>query len=108
MDAGIELDTPLSDAKDNRFNIALKTRGEHWIKVVVAVRDLYDVCNRLGELGHEPLSIFRNLTGESPQVDTSTQTVSVAWTKSFSIPPLSAVYQWQSRPSRVEKLRDRE
>ena len=66
MDAGIELVTPLSDAEDNRFNIALKARGEHWMSVVVAVRDLDDVCNRLGELGHEPLSTLRNIPGEFP------------------------------------------
>ena len=66
MDAGIELVTPLGDAEDNRFNKLLEARGEHWMSVVVAVRDLDDVCKRLGELGHEPLDILRNIPGEFP------------------------------------------
>jgi len=66
MDAGIELVTPLDDTKDNRFNMMLEARGEHWMSVVVAVRDLDDVCKRLGELGHEPLDILRNIPGTFP------------------------------------------
>ena len=66
MDAGIELVTPLGDGEDNRFHQLLKARGEHWMSVVIAVRDLDDVCKRLGELGHEPLDILRNLSGEFP------------------------------------------
>jgi hypothetical protein len=66
MDAGIELITPLSNADDNPFNATLKERGEHWMSVVVAVRNLEDVCNRLGELGHQPHRILRNIPGEFP------------------------------------------
>lgn len=66
IDAGIELVTPLDDGDQNRFNQLLKTRGEHWMSVVVAVRDLDDMCKRLGELGHEPLDILRNVAGEFP------------------------------------------
>jgi hypothetical protein len=36
------------------------------MSVVVAVRDLEDVCNRLGELGHQPHKIPRNIPGELP------------------------------------------
>ena len=66
MDAGIELVTPLSDSKDNSFSVLLGERGEHWMSIVVAVRDLDDVCNRLGELGHKPQHVLRNLTDKFP------------------------------------------
>jgi hypothetical protein len=66
MDAGIELVTPLTNDEDNRFNALLGERGEHWMSIVVAVRDLDDVCNRLGELGHAPQHILRNLVDKFP------------------------------------------
>lgn len=66
MDAGIELVTPLGDDQANRFNALLEERGEHWMSIVVAVRDLEDVCNRLGDLGHRPQHTLRNLTDEFP------------------------------------------
>jgi hypothetical protein len=66
MDAGIELVTPLSATEDNPFNTALVARGERWMSVVVAVRDLEDVCDRLGELGHEPQNTLRNLSDKFP------------------------------------------
>jgi hypothetical protein len=66
MDAGIELVTPLSDSEENQFNTLLNERGEHWMSIVVAVRDLDDICNRLEELGHQPQHILRNLNDEFP------------------------------------------
>ena len=66
MDAGIELVTPQGDSEENRFRALLDERGEHWMSIVVGVRDLDDVCSRLGELGHQPLQILRNLTDEFP------------------------------------------
>jgi hypothetical protein len=66
MDAGIELITPLSAAADDPFNRLLEQRGEHWMSIVVAVRDLEDVCARLGELGYEPQTILRNIPSEFP------------------------------------------
>lgn len=66
MDAGIELVTPLSESEENQFSALLNERGEHWMSIVVAVRDLKDICNRLEELGHQSQHILRNLTDEFP------------------------------------------
>lgn len=66
MDAGIELITPLSDNENDPIFAVLQERGEHWMSVIVAVRDLDDVCNRLSELGHEPVASYLNIPGEFP------------------------------------------
>jgi hypothetical protein len=66
MDAGIELITPLSSDPADPNNVLLETRGEHWISIIVAVRDIEDVCKRLDELGHRPQHVYRNIPGELP------------------------------------------
>lgn len=66
MDSGIELIVPLSCDPNDPYNILLETRGEHWLTVIVAVRDVVDVCKRLDELGHRPQNVYRNIPGELP------------------------------------------
>ena len=66
MDAGIELITPLSADAEAPLQRLLSEKGEHWMSIVVAVRDLEDICARLAELGYEPSSCFENIPGSLP------------------------------------------
>jgi hypothetical protein len=68
LDAGIELLAPRDDDPENAFNKMLAARGEHWISVVMGVRDIDASCDHLSRLGYKPMAVKKGLagTGEYP------------------------------------------
>jgi hypothetical protein len=63
LDAGIELLTPSNDDPENPFNKMLAARGEHWISVVMGVRDMDATCDHLARLGYKPAMRKAGLAG---------------------------------------------
>jgi hypothetical protein len=66
LDAGIELITPLDDDPENPFNRMLAARGEHWLSVVMGVRDLDASCDHLARLGYKPMMRRSGLASGDP------------------------------------------
>jgi hypothetical protein len=69
LDAGIELLAPRDDDPDNAFNKMLEARGEHWISVVMGVRDIDAASDHLARLGYKPAAVKKGLagTGDYPE-----------------------------------------
>jgi hypothetical protein len=55
LDAGIELLAPADDDPENPFNKMLAAKGEHWLSVVMGVRDMDATCDHLARLGYKPM-----------------------------------------------------
>jgi 4-hydroxyphenylpyruvate dioxygenase-like putative hemolysin len=55
LDAGIELLAPADDDPDSPFNKLLAAKGEHWMSVVMGVRDMNATCDHLAKLGYKPM-----------------------------------------------------
>jgi hypothetical protein len=55
LDTGIELLSPADDDPDSPFNRLLAERGEHWMSVVMGVRDMDATCDHLARLGYKPM-----------------------------------------------------
>lgn len=55
LDTGIELLSPASDDPENGFNKLLAAKGEHWLSVVMGVRDMDATCDHLARLGYKPM-----------------------------------------------------
>jgi hypothetical protein len=66
LDTGIELITPLNDKPENPFNQMLAARGEHWISVVMGVKDIDASCDHLARLGYKPMMRKSGLDGGDP------------------------------------------
>jgi hypothetical protein len=66
LDSGIELITPLDDNPENPFNKMLSARGEHWISVVMGVRNMDASCDHLARLGYKPMSRRSGLDNGDP------------------------------------------
>jgi hypothetical protein len=64
LDAGIELLAPRDDDPENPFNKMLTSRGEHWISVVMGVRDIDASCAQLARLGYKPVAVKKDLAGK--------------------------------------------
>lgn len=54
LDTGIELLSPADDDPESPFNKLLTAKGEHWISVVMGVRDMDATCDHLARLGYRP------------------------------------------------------
>lgn len=54
LDTGIELLSPADDDPESPFNKLLAAKGEHWISVVMGVRDMDETCDHLAKLGYKP------------------------------------------------------
>lgn len=65
LDAGIELLAPRDDDPDNAFNKMLAERGEHWISVVVGVRDVDVAADQFAKLGYKPAAVKKGLAGSA-------------------------------------------
>ena len=54
LDAGIELLAPADDDPEAPLNRLLAAKGEHWLSVVMGVRDMDAACDHLARLGYAP------------------------------------------------------
>jgi hypothetical protein len=63
IDSGIELLSPADDDPENPFNKMLAGRGEHWLSVVMGVRDMDETCDQLARLGYKPMMRKSALAG---------------------------------------------
>lgn len=54
LDAGIELLAPADDDPESPLNKLLAARGEHWLSVVMGLRDMDAACDHLARLGYRP------------------------------------------------------
>jgi hypothetical protein len=66
LDTGIELITPLNDSPDTPFNKMLAAGGEHWISVVMGVKDMDQSCDHLARLGYKPMMRRSGLDAGDP------------------------------------------
>jgi len=73
LDAGIELLSPANDDPDNAFNKMLAAKGEHWLSVVMGVRDMDATCNHLAKLGYKPMMRKSALGGSDTYPDKLTR-----------------------------------
>lgn len=73
LDAGIELLAPADDDPENPFNKMLAAKGEHWLSVVMGVRDMDATCDHLARLGYKPMARKSALGGSDTYPDTLTR-----------------------------------
>ncbi len=55
LDTGIELLSPADDDPESPFNKLLAAKGEHWMSVVMGVREMDATCDHLARLGYTPM-----------------------------------------------------
>ncbi|MBW8752585.1 MAG: VOC family protein [Sphingomonadales bacterium] len=73
LDAGIELLAPADDDPENPFNQMLSAKGEHWLSVVMGVRDMDATCDHLARLGYKPMMRKSALGGTDQYPDKLTR-----------------------------------
>lgn len=73
LDAGIELLAPADDDPENPFNRLLAAKGEHWLSVVMGVRDMDATCDHLARLGYKPAMRKSALGGSDAYPDRLTR-----------------------------------
>lgn len=69
LDTGIELLSPADDDPENPFNRLLAAKGEHWLSVVMGVRDMDATCDHLARLGYKPAMRKSALGGDEKYPD---------------------------------------
>ena len=73
LDSGIELLAPADDVPENPFNKMLAAKGEHWLSVVMGVRDMEATCDHLARLGYKPMMRKSALGGNDEYPDRLTR-----------------------------------
>jgi hypothetical protein len=73
LDTGIELLSPADDDPESPFNKLLAAKGEHWLSVVMGVRDMDATCDHLARLGYKPMMRKSALGGSEEYPDRLTK-----------------------------------